>query len=135
MSLVNVAYNGLFNWSDPTVHSLEEQALKPMLSTNPVELGMSFIQADFIKLIRSDATYRPQFRLSFPGQPDPYTIPNIARALATFERTIVSANSPYDRFHFEGDESANLRVREAGRDPVLPRRRPVVLSLPRRIQF
>src|SRR5579863_2958647 len=40
MSLVNVAYNRAFNWSDPTVHSLEEQALKPMLSKAPVELGL-----------------------------------------------------------------------------------------------
>src|SRR5438067_3275968 len=38
MTLVNIAYNGAFNWSDPTVHSLEEQALKPMFSSNPIEL-------------------------------------------------------------------------------------------------
>src|SRR5947209_773543 len=35
MSLVNLAWNAAFNWSDPTVHSLEQQALKPMLSTAP----------------------------------------------------------------------------------------------------
>ena len=40
MSLVNVAYAGAFNWSNPTVHSLEEQALKPMFGTDPVELGV-----------------------------------------------------------------------------------------------
>src|SRR6202142_4534283 len=56
MSLVNVAYNNAFNWSDPSVHSLEEQALKPMFSTNPVELGV--VKADLLRLIRSDATYR-----------------------------------------------------------------------------
>ena len=106
MSLVNVAYNNEFNWSDPTVHSLEEQALRPMLSTSPVELGLRFIQAKFIKAMRSDAIYQPSFRRAFPNQPDPYTIPNVARALAAFERTIISVNSPYDRFHFDGDESA-----------------------------
>jgi cytochrome c peroxidase len=106
MSLVNVAYNASFNWSDPTVHSLEEQALKPMLSTSPVELGLSFIEADFLKLIRSDLTYRPLFRRGFPNQANPYTISNVARALAAFERTIISANSQYDRFHYDGDENA-----------------------------
>jgi cytochrome c peroxidase len=106
MSLVNVAYNAAFNWSDPTVHSLEEQALRPMLSANPVELGLNFIKADFIKLIRSDPIYRPLFGRTFPAEPDPYTISNVARAIAAFERSIVSANSPYDRFHYDGDENA-----------------------------
>jgi len=106
MSLVNVAYNSAFNWSDPTVHSLEEQALKPMMSTKPVELGFSFIEAGFLQLIRSEPIYGPLFRRAFSDEADPYTLPNIARAIAAFERTIVSANSPYDRFHFDGDESA-----------------------------
>lgn len=106
MSLVNLAYSAAFNWSDPTVHSLEEQALKPMLSTNPVELGFSLIQVKFIKLIRADGTYRPVFRQAFPNEADPYTISNITKALAAFERSITSANSPYDRFHYDGDKKA-----------------------------
>jgi cytochrome c peroxidase len=106
MTLVNVAYNAAFNWSDPTVHSLEEQALKPMLSTKPVELGLALIQTEFLTLIRSDAIYRPLFRAAFPGEANPYTIFHVARALAAFERTIISANSPYDRFHYDGDENA-----------------------------
>ena len=104
MSLVNVAYNIAFNWSDPSVHSLEEQALKPMFSTNPVELGV--VKADLLKLIRSDATYRTRFPRAFPGEANAFTIGNVAKALASFERTIVSAGSPYDRFHFQGDSSA-----------------------------
>jgi cytochrome c peroxidase len=106
MSLVNVVYNRTFNWSDPTVHSLEEQALKPMLSTKPVELGLNLIEADFLKLIRSDSIYTPLFRRAFPQEPDPYTLSNIARAIATFERSIISADSLYDRFHYDGDEQA-----------------------------
>lgn len=104
MSLVNVAYDGAFNWSDPTVHSLEEQALKPMFSTSPVELGV--VKPALLKLIRSDHTYRPLFPRVFPNEADPYTIANVAKALATFERTIVSTESPYDRFHLHNDENA-----------------------------
>jgi len=104
MSLVNVAYDEAFNWSDPSVHSLEEQALKPMFSTSPVELGVG--KPGFLKLIRSDETYRPLFPRVFPKEADPYTIANVAKALATFERTIVSAESPYDRFHLHNDENA-----------------------------
>jgi cytochrome c peroxidase len=106
MSLVNVAYESAFNWSDPTVHSLEQQALKPMFSTNPVELGFDFIKADFLKLISSDLIYRPLFRKAFPSEANPYTVIKIAQALAAFERSILSSNSPYDRFHYDDDETA-----------------------------
>jgi cytochrome c peroxidase len=106
MSLVNVAYNSAFNWSDPTVHSLERQVLKPMLSTDPVELGFRFIKEDFLKLTCSDPIYRPLFRRAFPKESNPHTVTRIAQAIAAFERSIVSSNSPYDRFHYDGDETA-----------------------------
>jgi cytochrome c peroxidase len=104
MSLVNLAYSKTFNWNDPTVRSLEQQALKPMRSKTPVELGLS--EESFLKLIRTDEIYRPIFRQAFPQDPNPYTISNITRAIAAFERTITSTSSPYDRFHRDGDETA-----------------------------
>jgi len=104
MSLVNVAYNNAFNWSDSSVHSLEEQALKPMFSTNPVELGV--VKADLLRLIRSDATYGALFPQAFPGEANAFTIGNVAKAIASFERTIVSAGSAYDRFHFLNETNA-----------------------------
>jgi cytochrome c peroxidase len=106
MTLVNVAWNRTFNWGDSSVHSLEEQALKPMMSTNPVELGFSAIEGRFLEAARTDPVYRVSFPAAFPEDPEPWTTANVARALASFERTIVSRGSPWDRFHFEGDESA-----------------------------
>jgi len=106
MSLVNIAYNSAFNWSDPTVHSLEEQALRPMFSTDPIELGLSVIQTDFLKLTRTDPVYRTLFPRAFRGEPDPHTIGNVAKALATFERTLIAGASPYDRFRYERDGNA-----------------------------
>jgi cytochrome c peroxidase len=104
MSLVNLAYSKTFNWNDPTVRSLEQQALKPMRSKPPVELGLN--EESFLKLISTDEIYRPIFRQAFPQDPNPYTIANITRAIAAFERTITSTSSPYDRFHRDGDETA-----------------------------
>jgi cytochrome c peroxidase len=104
MSLVNVAYNNAFNWSNPSVHSLEEQALKPMFSTNPVELGV--VREDLLRLIRSEKTYRALFPRAFADEANAFTIANVAKALASFERTIVSAGSAYDRFHFLGEADA-----------------------------
>lgn len=104
MSLVNLTYNTAFNWNDPTVRSLEQQALKPMRSTTPVELGVN--EPAFLKLIRDDEMYRPLFHDAFPQEANPFTIANVTRAIAAFERTIASTDSPYDRFHRDGDESA-----------------------------
>jgi cytochrome c peroxidase len=106
MSLVNIAYNGAFNWSDPTAHSLEEQALRPMFSTDPIELGLNVIQTDFLRLTRSDPVYRRLFPQAFQEESDPHSIGNVAKALAAFERTIISGASAYDRFRYERDGHA-----------------------------
>jgi cytochrome c peroxidase len=106
MSLVNVAWNRAFNWADPTVHSLEEQALKPMMSTQPVELGFGAIEERFLNAAATHPVYGKLFPAAFPKDPKPFTTANVVKALASFERTIISRGSPWDRFHFEGDESA-----------------------------
>jgi cytochrome c peroxidase len=106
MSLVNVAWNRSFNWGDPSVNSLEEQALRPMMSTSPVELGFGVIEKTFLGRARVDPLYRVLFPAAFPKDSNPWTTGNIVKALASFERTIVSSESPWDRFHFAGDEGA-----------------------------
>ncbi len=85
MSLVNLASATVFNWADPTVHSLEEQALKPMFSKEPVEMGVD--EARLIQLIRSDAVYQPLFSKNLPGSRAIHDQANVAKALAAFERT------------------------------------------------
>lgn len=110
MSLVNLSSATAFNWADPTVHSLEQQALKPMFSTEPVELGVN--EKALLRLIRTDPLYRKSFPESFP-EPS-YSIANVAKALAAFERTIVSNNSAYDRYHIGGDPSAISEAAKRG---------------------
>jgi len=106
MSLVNVAYLGVLTWSDSTLRTLEEQALIPILAEHPVELGLKGRVDVFLRQLATDKAYRPLFAQAFPGEKDPYTLANVAKALACFERTIISAASPYDRFYFGGDPTA-----------------------------
>jgi cytochrome c peroxidase len=106
MSLVNVAYSAVLTWSDPTETSLEHQALTPMLGEHPVELGMTEGGQAFIKVLRTDSQYREMFPAAFPGESDPFTISNVTKAIASFERTIISAGSPYDRYHYYREDSA-----------------------------
>lgn len=105
MSLVNVAYSAALTWSNPNLKELEEQALVPMFGEHPLELGLR--EGDgFLPMLRSDARYRMLFADAFPGEPDAFTVNNVTRAIACFERSIISARSPYDRYHYGGEDNA-----------------------------
>lgn len=106
MSLVNVAYAPALTWADPKLDALEDQALVPMFGTEPVELGLKGLEQRVLRDLQSDAVYRRLFIAAFPGDSQPFRIDGITRALAAFQRTIVSARSPYDRYRYGGDESA-----------------------------
>ncbi|HWC00833.1 MAG TPA: cytochrome c peroxidase [Bryobacteraceae bacterium] len=106
MSLVNVAYASVLTWNNPAQRSLEEQALTPMFGTHPVELGLSGKGEQCLKQLRAEPLYRQLFPAAFPGQSDPFTVENVTRAIASFERALISARSPYDRYHYGGDDNA-----------------------------
>jgi cytochrome c peroxidase len=106
MTLVNVAYNSVLTWNDPGMRSLETQALVPMLSDHPVELGLRGREHDVIAKLQAEPVYRDLFPQAFPATKNPLTFQNVANALAAFERTIISARSAWDRFHTGGDPDA-----------------------------
>jgi cytochrome c peroxidase len=113
MSLVNVAYNATLTWNNPDMKELEEQAFVPMFGDHPVELGLR--RADgFPGALKADAKYQSLFAAAYPADTDPYTVDNMTRAIACFERSIVSGRSPYDRYHFAGDDSAVSEAAKRG---------------------
>src|SRR5262249_40261833 len=71
-----------------------------------IELGLRDRGRDFLKVLRADSDYNALFPEAFPGKADPLTIQNVTKAIAAFERTIISARSPYDRYHYGGDDKA-----------------------------
>jgi cytochrome c peroxidase len=106
MSLVNVAYVRFLTWANPTLDSLEKQALTPMLGEEPIELGLKGHERDFLNMLRSDPLYQRLFLQAFPEADDLYTLQNVTKAIAAFERAIISMRSPYDRYRWDGDSSA-----------------------------
>jgi len=106
MSLVNVAYATSLTWANPALTSLEEQALGPMLNVEPVELGLKGHEAEFLEKLRQEPVYQRLFPLAFPGEAELYSLTNVTKALAAFERTIISMRSPYDRYRWGGDMAA-----------------------------
>ncbi len=105
MGLTNVAYQPAFGWADPGTRQLEHQAPIPMFGDAPVELGLKGLEFELLQRLRDVALYRQLFGAAFPGEPDPITHDNLTRAIASFERTFLSGNAPYDRF-VRGDPAA-----------------------------
>ena len=105
MTLVNAAYAGRLTWANHLLDTLEVQALTPMFGEQPVEMGMAGREDEIIRTLRADEYYAKSFRASFPGDEEPISILNVVRALASFVRTIISFDSPYDRY-LRGDTEA-----------------------------
>lgn len=98
MALANVGYQRNFGWADPGTISLETQALIPQLGETPVELGIKGRETEVLQRLRSEPVYQALFPKSFGNTGDPFTLVNVNRAIAAFQRTLVSANAPIDRF-------------------------------------
>ena len=113
MSLVNVAYNARFTWANPLVDTLEHQALLPMFGDQPVEMGLAGREQDLLAVLKADKTTYALFTAAFPGSAAPVTLDHITKALASFERSIVSANAPFDRY-MRGDDTALSPAQERG---------------------
>lgn len=113
--LANVAYLPVLTWGNPMLDSLERHALIPMFGTAPVEMGSAGIEAELFNRLAADPFYARAFPAAFPDRPAPdlYTI---TRALAAFERRMISAGSPYDRFAYEGDRDALSAAARRGQD-------------------
>jgi len=101
-TVVNAAFYQT-QFLDGRANSLEDQALGPFI--NPIEHGLTSHQA-IIDVIRQDADYIKQFKNVFNIPADAVTINYVVKAIASFERTLVSGNSPFDRYYFGMDQTA-----------------------------
>jgi cytochrome c peroxidase len=115
MSLTNIGYQPVLTWGDITQTALTTQMHIPMFAENPVELGLAGMEMQLLDRLRADATYPTLFDEAFPDEADAFTIDNVTRAIAAFERTLISGDSPADRFR-QGDTNALTPSARAGRD-------------------
>ena len=106
LTLTNVAYSPILTWADPGSRRLEEHPLTPLFSVDPIEMGMSGQQNIIVEWLKTDPEYRLRFMLSFPESKTRVSIENVTKALAAFQRTLISFSSPYDRYRFNGERQA-----------------------------
>ena len=92
-TVLNAAFQRLFFW-DGRASSLEEQAKGPLI--NPIEMGMASLEA-VERRVADISEYQKAFAEVFSERPA-ITIDNIAKAIAAYERTLITPNSAYDRF-------------------------------------
>lgn len=102
MPLANVAYHPRLTWANNVLFTLEDQALVPMFGEDPVELGTD--TEVMLERLRDDPMYTAMFAEAFDDE-DPVNLNNVVRAIASFERSMISGSSPYDRYA-AGDPTA-----------------------------
>jgi cytochrome c peroxidase len=116
MSLTNVAYNVTYGWADPSLRSLEDQMAVPMFNEHPIELGLKGREQEVVARFAADRRIAAQFHDAFPQDAPAVTLKNIVKAIATFERTLLSADSPFDRYLYRDDKRAMSATALRGKD-------------------
>lgn len=101
-TVLNAAYFTTLFW-DGRSPSLEDQSQFPMV--NPVEMGLQD-HAPVLKIVREDPAYVDGFKKAFGKSGKDVTMEEVKMAIAAFERTLVSGDSPFDRWYFGGDAKA-----------------------------
>jgi cytochrome c peroxidase len=101
-TVVNSAYYESLFW-DGRSPSLEDQALHPFV--NPIEMGLPDHEP-ILATIRDDREYVKAFRDVFDVRANNITMDHVTMAIAAFERTLISGDSPWDRWYFGGEAEA-----------------------------
>ncbi len=109
MAIINLGWDPRLFW-DGRRNSLELQAHDPV--TNPIEMRNTW--PTVVARLQAMAEYPPLFQAAFGTSTIDSTL--VTKAIAQFERTLVSFNARYDRFHFLGDSSAFTPAEMHGRD-------------------
>lgn len=104
--LANIAWLSPLTFADPAARTLETQAATPVFGTHPVEMGMAGRETELGARLSKDGCYRAMFRNAFPESEGRIDFANMARALASFQRSMVSFGSAWDLGRMTGDAAA-----------------------------
>lgn len=97
-TIVNRLFGQRQFW-DGRAASLEDQIVGPLF--NPIEMGID--EKTLVERLQNDSVYPHLFREAFGSE---ISLDSIVKAIASFERTLVSGGSPFDRYEWNGEENA-----------------------------
>ena len=106
MSLANLAYTPAYTWASDRAVTLEQQMATPLFNTHPLEMGLAGHQDALVHSLQQNDADASEFRAAFPGDPAPVSMDHVIDAIATFERTLVSGRSAFDRYVFDDEPTA-----------------------------
>ncbi len=109
-TVLNAAFNKSQFW-DGREADLEGQAKQPPI--NPVEGGLANHEP-ILEITRTDPYYSAAFQSVFGVSDKKITIDHVAKAIASFERTLISGNSAFDRYHFNDQADAMTAAQNRG---------------------
>ncbi|MDP2903311.1 MAG: cytochrome c peroxidase [Methylovulum sp.] len=109
-TIINAAFHKSQFW-DGREPDLEGQSRQPFV--NPVEAGLPNHQP-ILDIARKDPEYQAAFVEVFKVSGQQLTLDHVAKAIASFERSIVAGNSPFDRYYFKGDKTALTGQQQRG---------------------
>lgn len=102
-ALLNRAYGEAFFW-DGRASSLEQQVLEPI--QNPLEMHLSL--EELVSRLKQNGQYRHGFKIAFGREPN---VPDVSRALASYVRSLLAGDSPYDRYAFGDRQSLSAEAK------------------------
>ncbi|WP_282063999.1 methanobactin export MATE transporter MbnM [Vibrio rotiferianus] len=96
-TLTNIAYNASYTWANPILKEIEQQLVIPLFGEFPVEMGINDAnREEILNRFRRETAYQNMFNAAFPNQQDAVTFPNVIKALAVFNRALISKDSDFD---------------------------------------
>jgi cytochrome c peroxidase len=96
-NLANVAWHSTYTWANPALVTLERQMEVPLFAEHLVEMGVNDQnKATVLARFQADRDYVQRFAEVFPGEPIGFS--QIIKAIATFQRGLISAASKYDQY-------------------------------------
>ncbi len=111
-TVLNSAYFKTLFW-DGREPDLEGQSKQPPI--NPVEGGLPD-HAPILAVIRADSEYVASFDLVFGIVATAITMEHVSKAIASFERTVIAGDSPFDRYYYGGEQDAMTAEQVRGLD-------------------
>ncbi len=103
-TLINAAYAATFGWANPSVTTLEDQHRVPMFNHAPVELGLDQVLPQRLAELAADPDVERLREAAYPELGDA-TLDQVIQALASYVRTLIAADSAFDRYLYWGEES------------------------------
>jgi len=107
-TLTNVAYQDKFLW-DGVNPSLVAQVMIPIHEPNEFDFHVLLVA----ERMKKDKEYVKLCQTAYGSEPNPFAI---THAIASYERTLISGNSRYDQFVFQGDSTALNEDEKKGMD-------------------